>query len=75
MEPLVIFGTGGFAREVHELIEDINDRQRRFDVLGFLDGNPSVHGTRVHDLPVLGAADWVADHPDLILPRGRDNDV
>ncbi|WP_414656422.1 acetyltransferase [Deinococcus sp. VB343] len=63
---LVIVGTGGHAREVHELIEDINEAAHvpAWDVLGWLDSNAATHGTRVHDLPVLGDIDWLASQED-----------
>lgn len=57
---LVIVGTGGHAREVHELIEDINAARPQWEVLGWLDSNAAAHGTRVHDLPVLGDVDWLS---------------
>lgn len=58
--PLVIFGAGGFGREVHEVIEDILAQNGRSEsLLGFLDGNPALHGQRIHGLPVLGGADWL----------------
>jgi sugar O-acyltransferase (sialic acid O-acetyltransferase NeuD family) len=62
MTKIVIFGTGGFAREVHQLIEDINAQSPAFEVLGFLDENSSNHGTLVHGLPVLGGVAWLAGH-------------
>lgn len=63
---LVIVGTGGHAREVHELIEDINEAAHvpAWDVLGWLDSNAATHGKRVHDLPVLGDIDWLASQED-----------
>jgi sugar O-acyltransferase (sialic acid O-acetyltransferase NeuD family) len=58
---LVIFGTGGFAREVHQLVEDINADRSTWNVLGFLDDDPSRVGETIHGLPVLGARDWLGD--------------
>ncbi len=39
MEPIVILGAGGFGREVHALIEDINRAAPTWDILGFADDN------------------------------------
>ena len=42
--PLVILGAGGFGREVHDVVEAINDdvgSRSGFDVLGFLDDTTS----------------------------------
>jgi len=57
---LMIFGTGGFAREVHQLVEDINAVAPRWDCLGFLDGDPARHGDSIHGLPVLGGVEHLA---------------
>lgn len=65
MKDLVIFGTGGFAREVHELVEDINEIRAEWNLLGFLDGNSERWGTEVHGLPVLGGPSWLKDHPEV----------
>lgn len=67
MLPIVVFGTGGFGREVHELIEDINDREPTFEMVGFLDGNAELHGQLVHDLPVLGDHRWLKDNPGVVV--------
>lgn len=37
LEPLVIYGAGGFGREVLDVVEAINAQSARFDFLGFLD--------------------------------------
>jgi sugar O-acyltransferase (sialic acid O-acetyltransferase NeuD family) len=55
---LVIFGTGGMAREVHQIVEDINAVSPTWNFLGFLDGNAAQHGKEVHGYPVFGGADW-----------------
>jgi len=73
MQDIVIFGVGGFGREVHELVEDVNDADRTYDILGFLDGDKSLHGTMVHDLPVLGDASWLQKHPETAVALGVGN--
>jgi sugar O-acyltransferase (sialic acid O-acetyltransferase NeuD family) len=59
LKDLVIFGTGGFAREVHQVVEDLNQQEALWNVLGFLDDDPAKAGALVHDLPVLGTRDWL----------------
>jgi sugar O-acyltransferase (sialic acid O-acetyltransferase NeuD family) len=61
MKKLVIFGTGGFAREVHQIVEDLNAVAPSLDFLGFLDENPAQHGSMLHGYPVLGGIAWLAD--------------
>jgi sugar O-acyltransferase (sialic acid O-acetyltransferase NeuD family) len=67
MKDIVIFGTGGFAREVHQVIEDINQEKNMWNFLGWLDGNAELHGQQVHGLPVLGELDWLDDRPDVAV--------
>ncbi|MFW8625426.1 acetyltransferase [Deinococcus sp. ME38] len=64
---IVIVGTGGHAREIHELIEDINTVAPTWEIMGWLDSNAAAHGTTVHDLPVLGDVDWLQANPDVYV--------
>lgn len=66
-QDLVIFGAGGHAREVAQLVADINLAQpRRWNLLGFLadSGVPARHGK---PLPAkwLGGSDWLQARPAL----------
>lgn len=67
MDELVIFGIGGHAREVAQLVADINQAQPgRWHLLGFLVDPQAV--TRIRKplpAPVLGDAQWLALHPDV----------
>lgn len=51
MEKIAIVGSGGFAREVLTLINDINRDKPRFEIVGFvgIDKNQTIHG-----YPVIG---------------------
>jgi len=74
--PLVIFGTGGFAREVHELVEDVLEGTGLEHVLvGWVDDNVAMHGKVVHDLPVLGGVEWVRAHPGVAVVLGLGSPV
>jgi sugar O-acyltransferase (sialic acid O-acetyltransferase NeuD family) len=55
MDDIVIFGAGGFGREVAWLMEDINQVKPRFRILGFLDDDPSMVGKRLNSYPVFEA--------------------
>lgn len=61
--PVVIVGGGGFGREVHQWIVDINHERPRYTVLGFLDEQRQ--GERIHDLPVLGDLTWSEANPEV----------
>lgn len=59
MKPLVIFGAGGFAREVAALVRDINAVTPSWQLLGFIDDESSLWGRELDELPVLGGCDWL----------------
>ena len=63
LKPIVIFGAGGFAREVLQVVLDINEKAATWPVIGFV--VDSGHSTQpVHDLPVVGGIEWLAQHPE-----------
>lgn len=64
VQALVIVGAGGHAREVHQLVLDINAVRPAWQVIGFAvespyTDTPSVHGLPVHDIDALAAS-----HPE-----------
>ena len=66
MRKIVIYGAGGLGSEVACLIKSINDVSCTWDLLGFLDDDPSLHG---HSLPygkVLGDSEWINSYPDVL---------
>lgn len=70
---LVIFGAGGFAREVLELARDINAFTPRYELLGFIDDREALWGTQVNDLRILGGLAWLSEQhrpPAMLLGAG-----
>jgi sugar O-acyltransferase (sialic acid O-acetyltransferase NeuD family) len=65
MKPLVIYGAGGFAREVLFVLRDMAKVRQEWDVLGFLDDAADQRPTEICGLPILGGVEWVrnARHP------------
>lgn len=64
MGNVVIYGAGGFAREVHEIIEScVGWGDNNF--LGFIDDNRENHGKEVHGAPILGGIQWLKEHQDV----------
>lgn len=61
MKQLVIYGAGGFAREVLALVHDINQESQRWDVLGFLSDDAATWGQTVNELPILGGQRWIEE--------------
>lgn len=67
MKDLIIFGAGGFGREVAWLVERINAQSPAWTLLGFLDDDPAMQGRTVNGCPVLGGAEAAADYPEAFF--------
>jgi sugar O-acyltransferase (sialic acid O-acetyltransferase NeuD family) len=63
---LVLIGAGGFARETAEAVRAVNDVQPTFDLLGYLDDDPALHGTKIEGVPVLGPVGALHDVPEAL---------
>ena len=73
MTPLLIFGAGGHARDVLELLRCLNEVAPSFSVVGFVDDDPSRQGRNVKGLPVLARDAALARLPSagqLVLALG-----
>jgi sugar O-acyltransferase (sialic acid O-acetyltransferase NeuD family) len=57
VRPLVVVGSGGFGRETVEVVRAVNAEAHTWDLLGFLDDDPALHGTEIDGAPVLGGID------------------
>lgn len=67
MNDLVIFGIGGHAREVAQLVADINQTQPgRWNLLGFVvDPQAATQIPKPLPAPLLGDAQWLTQNPDV----------
>lgn len=66
---LLIVGAGGFARETAQAVAAINavslnPGRPTWQLLGFLDDDPLLHGRRVDGLPVIGGTDLIQSLPN-----------
>jgi sugar O-acyltransferase (sialic acid O-acetyltransferase NeuD family) len=69
-QAIAIYGAGGFAREVLQIVLDINAASATpvWEPLGFVVDSAFVGGgTAVHGLPILGGPDWLAQNPTTHL--------
>jgi sugar O-acyltransferase (sialic acid O-acetyltransferase NeuD family) len=57
---LVIVGAGGFARETAAAVQALAATGVGWRLLGFLDDDPTLHGTHRSGLPILGGTEEVA---------------
>ncbi|WP_326551997.1 NeuD/PglB/VioB family sugar acetyltransferase [Micromonospora sp. NBC_01813] len=67
MRDLLIVGAGGFARETAAAIVAVNAAAPTWRLLGFLDDDPTLHGTRRVGVPVLGGTDLIDRLPDAAV--------
>ena len=56
-----LLGTGGHAREIIRAMR----REGRCEITGAYDDNPSVHGTRIEGVLVLGGTDTIPSDPNI----------
>ena len=66
MKKVVIFGAGGFGREVAEIFKGQNKIKPQWDILGFIDDSPSLKGEIINNFPVLGGIEWLIANGDGI---------
>lgn len=66
MKKLAIYGSGGFAREVALLVEDINEVHPEWELAGYLDDDHEKWGQELNGLPVLGDHTWVRNQAEDI---------
>ena len=59
MKDIVIIGAGGVGRETAQLIEDINNEKRQWNLLGFIDDNKELHGRSINGYEVLGGIEFL----------------
>lgn len=63
LHPLAIFGAGGHAKEVAELVRDLNAVSPQWDLRGLL-ADAGAKAFYPATLPILGDAQWLAQHPE-----------
>jgi sugar O-acyltransferase (sialic acid O-acetyltransferase NeuD family) len=68
MKSVVIIGAGGFAREVLDVIDAINQEEPQYDVMGYIvDPEYGSPGTLVNEKPILGGFEWLSERSKEIL--------
>jgi len=64
VRPLLIIGAGGLGRETLAAARATNEVTPTWDVVGFLDDDPTVQGTSIDGAPVVGPTSHVSRLPD-----------
>ena len=70
IKEIVIYGAGGFAREVAWLIQSCNEKSDKFRVVCFIDDDESVHGKILNDIPIIGLAEAAKKFPYALMISG-----
>ena len=70
---LVVVGAGGFGRETVEAVRAMNSCGASWQLLGYLDDNPTLKGGRVDGTPVLGGITEAKNLPNasFVVCTGR----
>lgn len=59
MKDIVVIGSGGFSKQVIEIIEQLNLINEEYKLLGIIDDNKSLVGTYVLGYEVIGDTDYI----------------
>jgi sugar O-acyltransferase (sialic acid O-acetyltransferase NeuD family) len=59
MKKLFIIGSGGFSKQVVEIVEKLNIQSQEYDLIGLIDDNPSFIGKEVLGYKVVGSTDYL----------------
>ena len=57
VKKVLLFGAGVGSREILRIIRDINAQSPKWEVLGFVEADTGLIGTRLDDLPIIGFND------------------
>ncbi|PDW00288.1 hypothetical protein CJ255_20870 [Candidatus Viridilinea mediisalina] len=66
-QQVMIYGAGGFAREVAWLAEACSDANTTYEVVCFIDDNEAKHGQILNDIPVTGLVAAAQQFPQAQL--------
>lgn len=81
MKKIIILGAGGLGKEIAWLIEEINESNQEWEILGYLDSHPSVINMELLGYKVLGPFEDAYKYVDAYFvvafgdPRMRENTI
>jgi sugar O-acyltransferase (sialic acid O-acetyltransferase NeuD family) len=59
VKKILIIGAGGQGKEVLFYINRINEKEQKYEIVGFLDDNRDFQGKTINGAEVLGGIDWI----------------
>lgn len=60
MKKLFIIGSGGFSKQVIEIVERINEQEEIYELQGLIDDDPALFGKRVLGYTVVGSTEYLS---------------
>lgn len=67
LQPLLIVGAGGFARETIEAVRAVNSVRPTFELAGVLDDDEHRRGGQLNGVPVLGPVELARERDALVV--------
>lgn len=64
MKNLAIIGAGGFGREVHKLVDEINKNKEKWNLIGYFDDGQGL-ASEINFLPFLGGVNKISERADI----------
>lgn len=64
MKDLIILGAGGTAAQIAELVESLNEQNKEWNVVGYLDDNPALFDKEMVGYKVIGTIDDAHKYPE-----------
>ena len=62
LKNIIIIGAGGVGRETALIIEDINNVNKEWNIIGFVDDNDDIQNTKIDDYHVIGKLDYILNY-------------
>lgn len=66
MKDLIIIGVGGVGREAALIAEEINEQDKQWNILGFVDDNEDVQNTYINGYTVLGKSHYLQNYKEEV---------
>jgi sugar O-acyltransferase (sialic acid O-acetyltransferase NeuD family) len=62
LNKLVIYGAGGFAREIAWILDRLNINEKLWNLMCFIDDDPKTHSNRINNIEILSFEDACIKH-------------
>ena len=64
LKKVIIIGAGDHGQGTLEIFKASNEIRLEYDVVGFLDDDPTKSQKKIHEIPVLGPVSWLKEQHD-----------